>query len=300
MDEHEYYHNLPNPVAADQPDVLTVIARMIIRTRAAALFHPNLCPDVAGNLWFSATELTGNSTPHKVWKATPQGVITHVATVWPGDTHKGDGVKMRIMRDPATGEYYLGLLFTTHFPASGERDNDYQYAEVRGLGVAAPATGEGIDFDSRALGQGGNSEPSLTEEQVKAAVLAALREALVATTNGALFGRWQKAAENGAKVGLREDGVLTTANMGAAYAASYQVQQQLDNRVYAVLRDQRVLEAVAKILGSAPEAPTRDLANIPTPAEVAALADQERAAWEAAALAELAATAALAKSQENE
>jgi hypothetical protein len=214
-----YYTARPAPVVATgfpgAPRVPEVRARRWATTRQAALFHPNARLDEFRVCWASATELTGNSTPHKVWRLTEDGRATHVATVWPPDGHKLDGMTMQIVQDPVTGEYYLLFVGTTHQAISGERDNDYVIAEVRGLGVGAPAAGEGRVFDSRALGAGGG-EPLPTAGEIADAVLARLERALGRPLVPAL----RKEAENGAAVALAEAGVLTAADLPAALLAA--------------------------------------------------------------------------------
>jgi hypothetical protein len=213
-----YYAGRPAPVVATGfgPAVPEVRARRFHTTRQAALFHVNARLDQFRVLWVSATELTGNATPHKVYRLTEAGGVTHVATVWPTDGHKFDSASMQIAEDPVTGEHYLLWVFTTHQAISGERDNDYQIAELRGLGVGAPAAGEGRVFDSRALGQGGG-EPLPTAGEIADAVLARLERALGRPLVPAL----RKEAENGAAVALQEAGVLTAADLPAALLAAF-------------------------------------------------------------------------------
>jgi len=229
------YDTRPDPEPTDRDT-----GAPIYTTAANALGSSGTRVDAAGAIMVAVRELNGNDTWWKVRKYTPAWTLVQEWRVNPpppsgGVPWKIDTGSLCIVKDAASPG--LGRLLITmdlHQAVSTP-------GRLSGVAHAEVICGFVLDPAGRDLGEGigavrlapepppAPDPPGLTEEQVKGAVLAALREALVAPTTAALFGRWQKAAENGATVAGREAGLLTTANMGAAYAQSAEVHAQLNN-----------------------------------------------------------------------
>lgn len=154
MDDHlAYYRTLP-ALAAAVPTAPEILARTIYRTTTHAVLSVRARLDTAGNLYLAARLLRGNDTPVPVWRITPANEWTLLATVRPNENNKGDDLELLI--GGPTGRDLILLLGTHRAVSDPNRDNDVQIAEIPGV-VLAPGVpegpGEGLIFDSRALGE---------------------------------------------------------------------------------------------------------------------------------------------------